>query len=135
MQQQNTRLFSKLCSLLFLLFAYTATLQAQTTLTDLDKQVSDRFKLLNGQNRESIFVDSLYKLIRVNNSSNNDLTTSNLMSSKVSTRSDVRMLLGTPTLSIPDFFDEWNLLANPATKKVVVIYDKDDKVVSWAIKN
>lgn len=135
MQQQNTRLFSKLCSLLFLLFAYTATLHAQTTLTDLDKQVSDRFKLLNGQNRESIFVDSLYKLIRVNNSSNNDLTTSNLMSSKVSTRSDVRMLLGTPTLSIPDFFDEWNLLANPATKKVVVIYDKDDKVVSWAIKN
>lgn len=135
MQQQNTRLFSKLCSLLFLLFAYTATLQAQTTLTDLDKQVSDRFKLLNGQNRESIFVDSLYKLIRVNNSSNNDLTTSNLMSSKVSTRSDVRMLLGTPTLSIPDFFDEWNLLASPATKKVVVIYDKDDKVVSWAIKN
>ena len=135
MQQQNTRLFSKLCSLLFLLFAYTATLQAQTTLTDLDKQVSDRFKLLNGQNRESIFVDSLYKLIRVNNSSNNDLTTSNLISSKVSTRSDVRMLLGTPTLSIPDFFDEWNLLASPATKKVVVIYDKDDKVVSWAIKN
>ena len=135
MQQQNTRLFSKLCSLLFLLFAYTATLQAQTTLTDLDKQVSDRFKLLNGQNRESIFVDSLYKLIRVNNSSNNDLTTSNLMSSKVSTRSDVRMLLGTPTLSIPDFFDEWNLLANPSTKKLVVIYDRNDNVVSWAIKN
>lgn len=116
--------------MLFSKEAYT-----QTSLSDADKVLSNRFKSLNGSNRESLFSDSLYRLVRVVNSSNNDTTTSNLMSSKISSRDDVRMLLGNPDFTTPDFIDEWSLLASPSNKRLVVVYNRNYKVINWAIKN
>lgn len=125
----------KFLLLLTLCFGFGFLGISQATLTAFDTELSNQFKSLAGSDRDTIFTKHLYKLIRPVNSGNGDTTSSTLMGSKISTKDDVRMLLGTPTQAIPNNIDLYLILPGGTPKIVQLVYDRNKYVISWSIKN
>jgi hypothetical protein len=121
----------------FVVFAmlFATKAQSQTTLTDSVKLFSNQFKALDGGSREQIFVKYLSTSIRVKHPYETVTLSSSLMGANFSTKQDIRMLLGNPNVHYPDAIDEFYLSPTPTTNKLVIVYDVNDIVVSFSIKN
>lgn len=108
--------------------------KSSRTLTPTVTLKSTNFKQLVGNNRVEAFRQIQMEIVTTDiaNANNGEAAKMGL---KPTSKTDLKILMGEPTLITGGGFWEYNLKSSPSTCKVVFGFDKNSEVIFYTLKN